>query len=137
MIFGERFTLITLLAVALIVVCVYGISEPQQENWKNTHIALITKQGVPVDYYGYKIVYEKNLTENGNFLIVMDISGRKTTINPGRGLGIRFSNKGWGFSPLDDDDALTQFAFYLPDGEKLRLKAVSSDLLDLYWTKET
>lgn len=108
----------------------------QEEAWKNARVVLVTKQGQPADYHGYRVLYEK-AASSGNFVITMSVNGRRVIIDPGEHLDrIRWDEKGWGFSSCVDGEKLSRFAFYLPNGEKLRLKAVSSDLLDLYWAKE-
>lgn len=136
-------SLVALVLAALLMFGVVGFvrSENQkQEVWKKMKVILVTRQGIPVSYHGHKILYLKGTMEEdySNLSIVLSVDGRRIEIAPpGVQLNPLHDEKGWGFSSCLDDRDLSRFAFYLPDGEKLRLKALSSDLLDLHWAKES
>ncbi|MGB9791753.1 MAG: hypothetical protein ACPLTR_04155 [Thermacetogeniaceae bacterium] len=132
-----------LIAVAVFYFCavsavIYRVSTQNKyfkENWKKARVVLVTKRGLPVRYHGHAVLYEEARSSE-NFIIVLDVDGRKITLDPGEKLKLFSSDeRGWGFKSWRDDDELSRYAFYLPDGEKLRLKAVSRDLSELYWAR--
>lgn len=139
----ERGPTVFMVAVVFFFFCAVGAAvckvnaqdKHLKENWEKARVVLVTKLNVPTRYRGHTVLYEKG-SSSWSFVAVLDVDGRKVVLDPGERLKVCSSDEeGWGFESWKDDDELSRYAFYLPGGEKLRLKAVSRDLAELYWAR--